>query len=260
MSLLETAIQAARAGGKTLRVRATQPRQVTRKGFRDFVTDADLAAQSAIFSVIQSAYPSHAILSEESAEAKHLDQWVTPRGHWWIIDPLDGTTNFQLGSPTYAVSIACAEGDTLVAAALYDPNREMLFAASLGQGATLNGATLQVSDRTDLIEAVASSDWPRSPGLRKQAFEVAGRFGNACRTFRSIGCASLGIASVGAGWTDIYVHQSILPWDCGAAALIVREAGGLVLRHNGQPWTLRDPDFLAVTPALRDAAVGLLRD
>jgi myo-inositol-1(or 4)-monophosphatase len=254
---LDHAIRAASAGATAIREASQHPREVTAKGFRDYVTNADFASQKAILSVIQTSFPDHLILTEESAEAKNLAAWRVPDGYWWIIDPLDGTTNFQLGNPIHCVSVALAHGDQLLAGALVESQRETVFAAGLGVGATLNGQPIQVSTRAELIEAVASCDWPRSPGLRKLAFETAGRFGNACRTFRSIGSAALGIAYVAAGWTDIYVHQSIAPWDCAAAALIVREAGGVVCRHSGEAWSIMDADFIATTPALKDAAAQL---
>ncbi len=256
---LNYVIQAATAGAEAIREASLHPREVTTKGFRDFVTDADFASQKAILNVIQSTFPNHQVLTEESADAKNLSAWRVPTDYWWIIDPLDGTTNFQLGNPNYCVSVAVAQGQQLLAGAIVDPMRGNVFAAGEGLGATLNEKPIQVSNRAELIDAVASCDWPRSPGLRKKAFEMAARFGNACRSFRSIGSAALGICYVAAGWTDIYVHQNISPWDCAAAALIVREAGGVVTRYSGERWSIMDVDFIATTPALQGAVAQLAR-
>lgn len=258
-TLLALTIQAAQSGAEAVRAASLVPRTVSAKGFRDYVTSADFASQAAILAILHAAHPDHVILTEESAEARQIEHWKVPPGYWWIIDPLDGTTNFQLGNPTYCVSVAVAHGQHLIAGVLVEPNRGLTFAAGESLGATLNGQPLHIGDRHELIDAVASCDWPRSPGARKAAFELAARFGNACRSFRAMGSAALGIAYVGAGWTDIYVHQHISPWDCAAAALIVREAGGVVVRHDGSPWSLMDADLIATTPALAEGAVGLAR-
>ncbi len=260
MSLLVTALQAAQSGADAIRALVGSDFEVHSKGYRDYVTAADIASQEAILSIIKANYPDHLILSEESKEAKQLDVWQVPDGYWWIIDPLDGTTNFQLGMPTFAVSVAVAHGWELQAGVIVDPSRRMAFAAARGEGATLDGEPIHVSSRDSLIEAVASCDWPRPPDQRKRAFELAGRYGNACRSFRSVGSAALSIAYVAAGWTDLYVHQHILPWDCAAGALIVHEAGGVLTRHDGSLWTVMDSDLLVTTPQLCGAALELLRD
>jgi myo-inositol-1(or 4)-monophosphatase len=256
-ALLQIAQEAARAGVAALADAATLPREVTAKGFRDFVTNADFAAQNAILKVIREARADDLILTEESAEAREMHKFTQPIGVWWIIDPLDGTTNFQLGYPTYCVSIAVAQGDTLLAGVVHDPSRNLNYAAARGGGARLNGRSIHVSDRRELIDAIAACDWPRASGARKDAFALAARFGNACRTFRSFGSAAFGIACVANGWVDIYVHQHLQPWDCAAAALIVREAGGVVTRHDGSPWSILNSDMIATTPYLTDACIGL---
>jgi myo-inositol-1(or 4)-monophosphatase len=121
---LDLAIQAAAAGADAIRAASLRPREVTSKGFRDFVTDADLASQQAILNVIHAAHPDHPILTEESADAKNLAAWRVPPGYWWIIDPLDGTTNFQLGNPNYCVSVALAHGEQLLAQRSADPREQ----------------------------------------------------------------------------------------------------------------------------------------
>lgn len=260
ISLLVTALHAAQAGADAIRAFIGGQYEVQSKGYRDYVTEADFASQKAILSIIGAAHPDHLILSEESPEANQLDQWKVPEGYWWIIDPLDGTTNFQLGMPTFCVSVAVAHGQQVQAGVIIDPNREMAFGAARGEGATLDGQPIHVSERATLIEAVASCDWPRPPAQRKRAFELASRYGNACRSFRSVGSAALSIAYVAAGWTDVYVHEHIKPWDCAAGTLIVAEAGGILTRHDGSAWTIMDHDLLATTPALHDEALRLLRD
>ncbi len=256
--LIEIALEAAHAGAQAIRALAGQERQVTVKGYRDYVTDADFASQKAILAAIETAYPHHTLLTEESTEAHNLTDWQVPSGYWWIIDPLDGTTNFQLGMPTYCVSVAVAHGTSIEAGVIVDPNRGMAFAAARGQGATLNGQPIRVSQRSTLIEAVASCDWPRAPEQRTRAFQIAAQLGNACRSFRSVGSAALGMVYVAAGWTDLYVHQYIQPWDCAAAALIVQEAGGILVQHDGAPWSIMDRALLATTPHLQEAALTLL--
>ncbi len=228
--MLEIAIQAARAAGHILVERLPARREVRVKGLRDIVTDADLAAEEEVVQTIRAHFPDHALLTEEGGESDGGAPYV------WVVDPLDGTTNYSRRFPTFSVSIGLLHQGQLTAGVVYDPLRDHLFAVERGRGASLNGEPLWVS-QVDLVgDAVVSLDWSRSQANRREIVARLGRIAPACGTVRGMGSAALGLCYVAAGWTDAYFNVGMKPWDMAAGLLLIEEAGGRVTDIEGRPW------------------------
>ena len=259
VSLLETAIQAAEAAAEAIRRARQEPLQVQSKGYRDEVTAADFAAERAIMDVIHARYPDHPILSEESISDAALAAWTPPPGVVWVIDPLDGTTNYAHSIPTYATSIGAVVDGVPQAGAIMDVATGVLFAGARGQGVTVDGAPARVSARASFGEAIVACDWAREPEVRSQIYAVVGHMLSACRSLRRHGSAALTLAYVAAGWYDVYLHMALKPWDMAAGVLMVQEAGGRVTTAHGEPFSLTGGSLLASNGALHEAALAHVR-
>lgn len=220
---------------------------------RNLVTDADLAADAALHQALQVAFPDHARLSEEAYQPGDTLDDDTPT---WVIDPIDGTSNFAHRLPFFAISIGlCHAGEPLVGV-VHAPVLGWTFAAARGQGATLNTLPLSVSHRTALSEAIVACDWSRYPPLRQRVLAAHSALAEEAHTMRSLGSAALGLAAVAAGWLDIYFNFSLYPWDTAAGALLLREAGGKLTALNGAPWHPSTRSILASNTALHPAALA----
>lgn len=253
MNLMDTAIEAARAAGQEIVRRLPQERDVHSKGFRDIVTDADLAAQEALTAVIQSRFPHHGILSEEGLKPSNDADTI------WVLDPLDGTTNYARRLPWFSVSVAAVRGDAPIVGVVYDPLRDNVFCAERGAGAVLNGRRLRVSGLDDVGRAVVGLDYAREPAIRSRLMATMVACSERIHTFRTFGSAALGLCFVAASWLDAYLHLSLAPWDMAAGALIVMEAGGTVTDTEGKPWTYHQPRCLATNGKLHSALIDLMR-
>ena len=201
------------------------------KGVADYVTEVDVAAEQEILYQLGKAYPDHAFLAEESGQTGNEKS-----DHLWIIDPLDGTSNFMRGIPHYCVSIACLIDGRLAHAVVFDPVRQEEFTASRGRGAQLNGHRLRVSNRTDLSECLLGTGIPflgheqqRLPQYTQTLAELAGQ----CMGIRRAGAAALDLAYVAAGRFDGSWETGLERWDMAAGALLIKEAGGLISDLNG---------------------------
>jgi myo-inositol-1(or 4)-monophosphatase len=229
--------------------------QVSKKGPADFVSNADLKAEKTIREELSKARPGFGFLMEESG-ASAGDKGEDRR---WIVDPLDGTTNFLHGLPHFAISIALEERGSVVAGVVYDPIKDELFAAERGQGAFLNDRRLRVSSREKLDEGLFATGIPFKgiPGHERFLAELEAVMG-ATSGVRRWGTASLDLAYVAAGRYDGYWERSLHPWDVAAGALLVREAGGLVTEIGLRGHTVDSDSILAVTPKLQDPLDRLL--
>lgn len=226
--MINIALRAARKAGENI-VRASDDLDridVVAKGVNDFVSEVDIAAEKEIVYHLQKAYPEHAILGEETGLTGSEDADFR-----WVIDPLDGTTNFARGIPHYAVSIACLHKGKLEHAVVVDPVRREEFTASRGRGAALNGRRIRVSKRSSLNGALLGTGIPfkghcddRLEAYAKSLEVLAGQ----CAGIRRAGAASLDLAYVAAGRLDGFWEIGLEQWDIAAGALLVREAGGLV--------------------------------
>ncbi len=246
---LNIAIKAARRAGQIIN-RASNDvdlLKVASKQPNDFVTEVDKAAEKAIIETLQEAYPGYGILAEESGLT--AGRGTSDAEYQWIIDPLDGTTNFIHGMPQYAVSIALAKNGVVEQAVVFDPNRNELFTASKGAGAFLNERRIRVSRRLKLGEALIGTGFPYRMFdkidlylaiFKELAEKTAGQ--------RRPGAASLDLAYVACGRYDGFWEFGLAPWDMAAGALLISEAGGLVSDLRGNADYLETGNLIAGTP------------
>jgi myo-inositol-1(or 4)-monophosphatase len=224
---------AARAAGHLIRRKLAEPLQVSSKGFRDLVTDADLAAQQQITTTLRTHFPDHGFLAEEKNSALPTAGPVR-----WIIDPIDGTSNYSRLLPIFCVSLAVAVAEEVVVGVIYDPLRDELFSAGRGQGATVNGQPLRVSTTADLAEALVGIDWGRQESIRQRSLDALNRFAHHVRSIRALGSSALALAWVAAGRMDLYGNYKLSAWDIAAGALLIHEAGGLTSDLQAAPLRL----------------------
>ena len=245
--MLNVAVKAARRAGTVIN-RASlnlERLQVDRKQHNDFVTEVDKAAEEAIIETLSEAYPNHGFLAEESGElASNSD-------HIWIIDPLDGTTNFIHGYPQYAISIALAVNGVIQQAVVYDPNRDELFTATKGSGAYVDRRRLRVAEQIKLENALIGTGFPyRHDQDVDHYLKIFADMTRQCAGLRRPGAASLDLAYVAAGRYDGFFESELKPWDMAAGALIITEAGGLVGNYRGEEGFLQSGEIMAANPRI----------
>ena len=247
--MLNTAIKAARKAGSIIQrgARDLDRLTITSKGPKDFVSEVDKGAEAAIVETLLDAYPDHGILAEEGT----INARVKSPDSIWIIDPLDGTTNFLHNLPHYCVSIALQHKGVITQAVIYDPNRNDLFTATRGGGAYMNDRRLRVSRRIRLDESLIATGFPFKDGslvdthldmMRDMMHKTAG--------LRRAGAAALDIAYVAAGWYEGFWECGINAWDMAAGSLLVVEAGGLVTDIHGEDQFLQNGTIIAAAPKL----------
>ncbi|HTT12271.1 MAG TPA: inositol monophosphatase family protein [Burkholderiaceae bacterium] len=245
--MLNTAVKAARKAGAIINRASLDVDllRVSAKGRSDFVTEVDRAAEEAIIETLRTAYPQHAFLAEESgaSDSGSGDEYT------WIIDPLDGTTNFIHGFPQYAVSIALQHRGQLAQAVVYDPTRNELFTASKGRGAFLNDRRIRVSRRTQLRECLVGTGFPfRSLEHMDDYLRMFRRITEETAGIRRPGAAALDLAYVAAGRLDGFWEIGLSPWDMAAGALLILEAGGFIADFKGEPNYLTNGRVVAGNP------------
>jgi myo-inositol-1(or 4)-monophosphatase len=246
--MVNTAVRAAREAGNIIvrQLDRMDRVQVTAKGVNDFVSDVDRKAEDAIVRVLSAAYPSHSILAEESGRVEGSDA-----EHVWIIDPLDGTTNFLHQIPHFSVSIALQSQGRLTAAVVYDPIRQELFTAHRGGGATLDGRKIRVRKATSLQGRLIGTGFPfRVPRYREPYLNMFRAVSARAGDLRRAGSAALDLAYVACGRLDGYWELGLAPWDIAAGALLVREAGGMISDFSGEEHYLRNGQVVAGSPRL----------
>jgi myo-inositol-1(or 4)-monophosphatase len=258
---LNIAVKAARRAGHIIN-RASNDLDLLKIGTKqpnDFVTDVDRAAEAAIIETLRDAYPGHAILAEESGASAPGD--AGDAEYQWIIDPLDGTTNFIHGLPHYAVSIALARRGVLEQAVIFDPNRNELFTASKGGGAFLNDRRIRVSRRTRLQESLIGTGFPYRIFDHVDAYLAIFReLTEKTAGQRRPGAASLDLAYVACGRYDGFWEFGLSPWDMAAGALLIAEAGGLVSDLRGEADYLRTGNIVAGTPKVFAPLLTIIQD
>ena len=255
--MINVAVKAARAAGSIINRAAldVEAVRISQKQVNDFVTDVDQAAEAAIIETLLTAYPGHGIWAEESGR----EHGAKDSEFVWIIDPLDGTTNFIHGFPVYCVSIALAVKGKIEQAVIYDPSRNDLFTATKGRGAYLNDRRLRVSKRIRMQECLISTGFPFRPGddfntYMRMMSEVMQRTAG----LRRPGSAALDLAYVAAGYTDGFFETGLQPWDVAAGSLMVTEAGGLVGNFTGASEFLEQSECMAGNPKIYGQLVGIL--
>lgn len=252
--MLNIAIRAARAAGDVIirQIDHVQDLPVTKKSRNDFVTEVDKHAEIAIIDTLRNSFPNHAFLAEESGQ-----KGDSP--YLWIIDPLDGTTNYLHGFPQYAVSIALQHKEELVQAVVYDPLRQELFTASSGDGAMLNNRRMRVSKQRTLEGALLGTGFP---------FKEQDRLDEYLDSFKALfpmtagirraGAASLDLAYVACGRLDGFWELGLKPWDMAAGALLIKEAGGLISDFEGKDKYIEIGDIVAGNPEIHEEILNKL--
>jgi myo-inositol-1(or 4)-monophosphatase len=252
-ALLQLAVDAAREAGAMLREKLGTPLNIQLKSaHNDLVTDGDKASEALIVARIRAEYPAHRILAEEGTTGAEASPFR------WLIDPVDGTTNFAHGVPAFAVSIGVEKDGVLLAGVVYNPAIDELFAAARGHGATLNEKPISVTKVWRPEEALA--------GCGMSAYNFQGRMVDAGHAFqrltqgcRTTGAAAIDLCYVACGRFELFCGPSLAPWDLAAGALIVEEAGGEVSDFDGKPYTFERRDILASNGLLHPFALQVAR-
>jgi myo-inositol-1(or 4)-monophosphatase len=254
--LREACEEAARRGGAILRERFGALRTVELKGGIDLVTDADRASEEAVLRAIRERVPGAAVLAEESGASGG-----GAGGLRFLVDPLDGTTNYAHGLPQFAVNVAAADASGLVAGVTYDPIRDELFTAARGEGAFLGGQRLRPSGRSEVGSALLVTGFPYDIHQHHEVpLRLFGAFLRRARGVRRLGSAALDLAYVAAGRLDGFWEQRLKPWDIAAGILIAREAGAVVTDLGGGDAMLETGDILAASPGLVGPMLEIVRE
>lgn len=250
---LDIAVSAARAAGALQRERLWLEHDIAFKGESNLVTEVDNACEEMIVGAIRDRYPEHDILAEEN-EYIPLNS-----SHKWIIDPLDGTTNYAHGFPWFAVSIALEIKGEVQAGVVYHPMMDELFTATKGKGALLNGSPIHVSRRAPLKNCLLATGFPYDRTWENENnFANFGKMQMAARAVRRAGAAALDLAYVAAGRLDGYWECKLKPWDVAAGKLLVEEAGGRVTNHKGEPYSIYDHRILVSNGLIHEEMEGIV--
>ena len=256
-ALLNVMIKAARKAARGLKrdLGELENLQVSLKGQANFVTLADKRAEEAVYDELSKARPGYGFIGEEGGVREGSD-----RSHTWIVDPLDGTTNFLHGIPHFAISIALKREDTLIAGLIYNPANDDLFLAERGKGAFLNDQRLRVAGRRQLSESVIACGLPH---IGRGDFQLSQAEMAALQPkvagLRRFGAASLDLAYVAAGRFDGYWERNLKSWDVAAGILLVREAGGFVSDIDGRDTALETGNIVAGNETIQSALVKILK-
>jgi myo-inositol-1(or 4)-monophosphatase len=250
---LEIAHRAASSAGKTLSNIYGHVNHVMKKGSIDLVTEADLEAEKIILETIRSNFPEDSILSEESGRQKHTS------GRTWLVDPLDGTTNFTHGFPFFAVSIALEIEKEIVLGIVYNPKMDECYEAVRGEGSRLNKSPINVSKTSNLNESLLATGFPYD--IHEKSEEVINFFGKMvvrAQGIRRPGSAAIDLCYVAAGRFDGFWEQGLNPWDTAAGILIVEEAGGKVTTFEGKPYSPYQKTIVAANPSIHGEMIKVL--
>lgn len=252
--LFGTALHAAQIAGKYIQDSLTQLATVDEKGRADLVTNVDKTSENIIMEQIQEHYPDHSILAEESGESQKDE------GTLWVIDPLDGTSNFVHGYPKYAVSIAVqVDGETQIGI-VYDPWGEELFSAMRGEGAYLNQTPIQVSKTTALDQSLLGTGLPYEISERwYRTFDLFKLFYARTHGVRRDGSAALDLCYVASGRLDGFWEYDLHPWDVAAGLLIAKEAGGVTTNFSDKESSLYDTEFLATNGRIHEQMLEIIK-
>lgn len=252
--MIEIVKEAAREAGLLIRDRAGKARSVQTKAGEEtnLVTELDREAEALIIATITRAYPDHDILAEESGTHNHSSEYR------WLIDPIDGTTNFAHGLPIFCVSVGLEYRNHLIAGAVYDPTRDELFWAERGKGAFLNGQRLRVSATTLLGESLLVTGFPYHVRTSGENLRNFNNFVVEARAVRRLGSAAIDLCYVAAGRMDGYWEMSLSPWDMAAGVVILEEAGGKYTDLLGKPSTVYQKQILATNGKIHDQMIAVL--
>lgn len=254
--MLNFAIETAREAGQILLDKLGKI-TVSKKGDINLVTEADLASEKHIVEKIRSHYPKHSILAEESGESAAV---VDGDKRWkWIIDPLDGTTNYAHGYPCFCVTIALEHDGEIVVGVTYDPTRNETFSAEKGQGASLNNKKIRVSDTEKLSEALIVTGFPYDISQRENFARHLTEFLLKSRGVRRDGSAAIDMAYVACGRFDGFWEEGLNPWDVAAGLLFIEEAGGRVSYYDDSPFSIYTPPICASNGLIHSQMLDILK-
>lgn len=259
--MLNFAIQTAREAGHILAERFGRQLEISNKSEIDLVTESDLASERLIIDRIKTRYPHHAILAEESGLTEPGEKSSGPdqRIEWrWIIDPLDGTTNYAHGYPCFCVSIGLECAGRLALGVVYDPIRDEMFSAERGRGATLNERRIHVSPTPTLAASLLCTGFPYDVRERNEFARHFANFIMAAQGVRRDGAAALDLAYVAAGRFDGFWEEGLKPWDVAAGALIIEEAGGRVSDYLNGPLDIFTPPMMASNGLIHEEMMRVL--
>lgn len=248
----ELAQKLAYEAGALLREKVATERRITHKGTVDLVTDADEAAENLIVEAIRVAFPEHRLTGEEGSTG------AAESDYGWVVDPLDGTTNFAHGYPHFAVSIGLEFRDEPVVGAVYDPMRDEMFFAIKGQGATLNGEAISVSTVPELMQAMIATGFSYDISERGPAYRLWEAFNDQTQAVRRDGAAALDMTWVACGRLEAFFEKPVNNWDVGAGVVIAREAGATVTSLDGSPYVLAEREVCCTNGVLHDQVVQLI--
>ncbi|MFH0870006.1 MAG: inositol monophosphatase [archaeon] len=248
----KVAIRAAKKAGRILLKLSKKKILFEKKGTFDVCAEADLECEKAIIDELRRHFPGHSILSEE----KGLE--TKPSEYIWIIDPLDGTLNFINGIDEYCVSIALLKGDEIILGVILQPTGKKLYVAEKGKGATLNGKSIHVSEKTVLAEMIATTDNFAKESERIQGFEMVRKVAIKARTLRIFGSAALHLAKVAEGKIDFYFKGNFVKWDNAAGMIIVEEAGGRVTDWSGKKASMDSKNVIASNKSCHDEIIRII--
>ncbi|MBA2443009.1 MAG: inositol monophosphatase [Rubrobacter sp.] len=250
---LETAVEAAVAAGEVLRENFGGRQNVTYKGEVDLVTEVDGEAERVVLEVLRRVFPNYGVLAEEGGEIPGESELR------WIVDPLDGTTNYAHGFPAFAVSIALERAGEVLIGVVHDPISGETYVAERGGGATLNGRTLRVSGTEELLRSLLATGFPYDRSDMPEALELFGRFSKLTQGMRRVGAAALDLCYVAAGRLDGYYESGVKAWDIAAGSLILEEAGGRVTGYGGGELDLQSEELVATNGPLHPALLEVIR-
>jgi myo-inositol-1(or 4)-monophosphatase len=253
-SELEAALSAARRSGEVLRAAFGTEHSITYKGEVDLLTEIDEQAERLIREELLGTFPTYGMLAEEGGELTGEEDVR------WIVDPLDGTTNYAHQLPIFCVSIALERSGEVVLGVVHDPMGEETFVAERGRGATLNGGPIKVSDTDELIRALVATGFPYDRAEMPEALELFGRFAATTQGMRRLGSAALDLCYVASGRIDGYYERGIWPWDLAAGSVIVEEAGGNLTNYRGDVLDLDGREIVASNGRLHPSIMRLMEE
>ena len=253
--MLGFAIETAREAGQLLLEKFGRQISISRKGETNLVTEADLASEALVLERIRSRYPRHSLLAEESGHTTSVDGHSSWR---WIIDPLDGTTNFAHGYPCFAVTMALEHEGDIVVGVTYDPTRDEMFAVEKGRGASMNNKPIRVSDTAVLKDSLLVTGFPYEVTKREELTRHLTAFLLGARGVRRDGSAAIDLAYVACGRFDGFWEDGLNPWDVAAGMLMIEEAGGRLSDYKGNVCHHNRPPLCATNGLIHSQMIEIL--
>jgi len=251
---LEVAKTAARKAGKILLADFGKLKFIGSKSAQEVITNADYESEKKIISILRNNFPEYSILSEEAGKTEKKSEYM------WVVDPLDGTTNYSINNPFFAISIALLKNNKPVLGIVYAPVTDELFHAIKGEGAYLNGEQIRVSEKDNFKESLMVYCHGYNMKDLKRAIDLFAKIKPLVRDFNRMRAGSLELAFVACGRVLAYISPGIKPWDVAAGALLVREAGGKVSDFEGNEWDLEKHDILATNGKVHERLLKIIND